>query len=255
MNDRVPGWYRLAWFLGRPPALTTNQWRLLGLVAAVSIFEQYDIYLVALNLKQIQADLAIPESQLGVLGVIVRAGSFLSVGLAIAADRWGRKTLLLLAVLGYSIFTGATAFSSSLEMFVVFQIFARGFASAEVMIAAVVITEEFPLGNRGWGIGVLAALQSLGAGLAALLFSSVAGCLLAQNLAEKKRFKTINAVQQQGPVFKSLIELFNRHSGRMIALFSAVFFFGIGASTASFFARKYLQDVHSLFYGYWCHLL
>ena len=107
MSDRVPGWYRAAWFLGRAPALSTSQWKLLGLVAAVSVFEQYDIYLFALNLKQIQADLSIPESQLGLLGAVVRAGSFLAVLLAIAADRWGRRALLLLTVLGYTLFTGA----------------------------------------------------------------------------------------------------------------------------------------------------
>ena len=110
--------------------------------------------------------LGIPESQLGVLGAVVRAGAFLSVILAIAADRWGRRALLLLTVLGYTFFTGATAFSPNAETFVVFQFFARGFASAEVMIAAVVIAEEFPPENRGWGIGALAALQALGAGLA-----------------------------------------------------------------------------------------
>ena len=62
-----------AWFLGRPPALSARQWRVLGLVSAVSFFEMYDVYLFALNLKQIQAELAIPESDLGLLGSIVRA--------------------------------------------------------------------------------------------------------------------------------------------------------------------------------------
>ncbi len=51
-----PGWYRLTWFLGRPPDLTARQWRILGLVAIVSLFEQYDVYLFQLCLKQIQAD-------------------------------------------------------------------------------------------------------------------------------------------------------------------------------------------------------
>jgi MFS family permease len=106
MNDRVPRWYRLAWFLGRAPNLTAHQWKVLGLVSAVSIFEQYDIYLFALNLKQIQADLGVAEADVGLLGAVVRAGAFLSVILAIAADRWGRKSLLLITVFGYTIFTG-----------------------------------------------------------------------------------------------------------------------------------------------------
>jgi hypothetical protein len=70
-----PRWYRLAPFLGRPPELSDRQWKVLGLVAIVSLFEQYDLYLFSLNLKQIQADLAISEGELGWLGSLVRAGA------------------------------------------------------------------------------------------------------------------------------------------------------------------------------------
>jgi hypothetical protein len=81
-GDRTvrPAWVRLAPFLGRPPALTRRQWRVLGLVAMASFFEMYDLYLLALTLKQIQADLAIPEASLGVLGSLV--GSVIQVMLA-----------------------------------------------------------------------------------------------------------------------------------------------------------------------------
>ena len=68
---KVPYWYRFTWFLGRPPDLTAHQWKVLGLVAAVSFFEQYDIYLFSLNLKQIQVELQMPESELGFLGAVV----------------------------------------------------------------------------------------------------------------------------------------------------------------------------------------
>ena len=76
-GDRTarPAWVRLAPFLGRPPALTRRQWRVLGLVALASFFEMYDLYLFALALKQIQADLGIPEASLGILGSLVRFGA------------------------------------------------------------------------------------------------------------------------------------------------------------------------------------
>ncbi|MEM7411341.1 MAG: hypothetical protein AAF430_13975, partial [Myxococcota bacterium] len=86
-----PGWYKFAFFLGRPPELTARQWRVLGLVAIVSLFEQYDVYLFQLNLKQIQADLAIAEGSLGYLGSIVRLGGVLALPIALAADRFGRR--------------------------------------------------------------------------------------------------------------------------------------------------------------------
>ena len=85
-----PAWVRLAFFLGRPPALTSRQWRVLGLVGLASFFEMYDLYLFALTLKQIQADLAIPEASLGVLGSLVRCGAFPACLVALLADRIGR---------------------------------------------------------------------------------------------------------------------------------------------------------------------
>lgn len=260
MSD-VPFWYRFALFLGRPPKLTAHQWKLLGLVAAVSLFEQYDMYLFSLNLKQIQADLAIAESDLGLLGALVRAGSIFSVFLAIAADRYGRRTLLLITVLGYTLFTGLTAISPNAEAFVIFQFFARGFGTAEILIAAVVIAEEFAPEHRGWGIGALGALQACGAGLAALMFGFVEYMpygwrslymvglvpLLAiaywrRSLPETKRFESITHVHE--PLFKPIVDLFTMQPRRTFGLFSAVFFLMLAGSTAGFFAPKYLQDVH-----------
>ena len=90
--SHVPFWYRFAPFLGRPPELSQHQWKLLGLLSAVSFFEQYDMYLFSLNLTQIQAELLIAESDVGFLGAFVKAGSFLAVFLAIAADRYGRRS-------------------------------------------------------------------------------------------------------------------------------------------------------------------
>jgi len=77
---------------------------------AVSFFEQYDMYLFSLNLKQIQAELLISESDVGFLGAVVRAGIFLAVFLAIAADRFGRRLILLITVVGYTLLLGRLLF-------------------------------------------------------------------------------------------------------------------------------------------------
>ncbi len=220
------------------------------------------MYLFSLNLKQIQEDLSIGESDLGFLGAVVRAGSFFAVFLAIAADRYGRRKLLLITVLGYTLLTGATALSPNAESFVVFQFLARSFATAEVLIAAVVIAEEFPPEKRGWGIGALGALQATGAGLAAVLFGFVEYMpygwrslyaiglipLLAiaywrRTLPETKRFEQIERVQE--PLLKPISDLFTRQPRRTIGLFGAVFGLALAGSTAGFFAPKYLQDVHA----------
>ena len=165
-GDRTsrPAWVRLAPFLGRPPALTSRQWRVLGLVAMASFFEMYDLYLFALTLKQIQADLAIPEASLGVLGSLVRLGAFPACIVALVADRVGRRKVLLGTILAYTLFTGATACAPNAETFVLLQFGARTFAVAETLLAVVVIAEEFDPAVRGWGIGAVGAIQACGAG-------------------------------------------------------------------------------------------
>ena len=171
--SKTPVWYRFTPFLGRPPELTQHQWKLLGLLSAVSFFENYDMYLFTLNLKQIQAELLIAEADIGLLGAIVNAGAFLAVFLAMAADRFGRRSLLLITIVGYTFFTAATAVAPNAETFVVFQMLARCFGTAELLIAAVVIAEEFAPENRGWGIGAMGAVAACGAGFASIMFGFV----------------------------------------------------------------------------------
>jgi len=259
--SHVPFWYRFAPFLGRPPELSQHQWKLLGLLSAVSFFEQYDMYLFSLNLTQIQAELLIAESDVGFLGAFVKAGSFLAVFLAIAADRYGRRSILLITVVGYTLFTGATALAPNAETFVVFQMLARCFGTAEVLIAAVVIAEEFSPKHRGWGIGALGAVAACGSGFAAVMFGFVeyapygwrslyaVGLIpllfigyWRHSLPETEQFQAL--VQDHEPVLKNIADLFTHLPRRTIGLFSAIVALSLAGSTAAFFAPKYLQDVH-----------
>jgi putative MFS transporter len=261
-----PRWLRLAPFLGRPPALTRRQWRVLGLVSIVSLFEQFDVYLFSLNLKQIQADLAIPESDLGLLGSLVRMGALFALPITLAADRLGRRRILLFTILGYTLCTGATAFAPNAASFVVFQFLARVFAAAETVIAIVVIAEEFDAENRGWGIGALGALHACGAGLAALAFGFVdtlpfgwralyaVGLVplllvayLRRTLPETNRFDALAREREEfraAPPLAPAVDLVRRHPRRIAMLALAVVAIEIVMGPATFFAPKFLQDVH-----------
>lgn len=262
-----PFWFKLAFFIGRPPELTRRQWRVLGLVAAVSFFEQYDLYLFTLALKQIQAGLAIEESQLGLLGSIVRFGALPAFFVTLVADRIGRRRVLLFTILAYTVFTGLTAFASDARLFVACQFLARTFAVAEALLAVVVIAEEFNPAVRGWGIGAFAAIESCGAGLAALLFALVGHLehgwrglylvglvpllLVAQwrrTLPETERFTEYQQQRtntgQSEHALMPLFHLMRMYPARMASLSAVVFVLAVTESAAGFFGPKYLQDVH-----------
>jgi MFS family permease len=262
-----PFWFNFVFYLiGRPPALTRHQWRVLGIVSIVSLFEQYDVYLFSLNLKQIQADLGIAESSLGWIASAVRAGAFLALPLTLAADRLGRRRVLLYTILGYTLCTGATAFAPDAATFVPLQFLARMFAAAEAVIAVVVIAEEFDAAHRGWGIGALGAIHAVGAGMAGGFFALVdvlpfgwralylVGLVplllvahLRRTLPETARFDALRREREELPRSSSLapaLDLLRRHPGRLAMLAVAVFAIEIVAGPATFFAPKFLQESH-----------
>src|SRR5262245_46569034 len=267
-----PRWLRFAPFLGRPPALTRHQWRVLGLVSIVSLFEQYDVYLLSLNLNQIQADLGIAEERLGFLGSLVRSGALFALPLTLAADRFGRRRLQLVTILAYTLCTGATAFAPNAVTFVIFQILARVFAAAELGIAVVVVAEEFDAEHRGWGIGALGALHACGAGVAGVAFGFVnvlpggwralyalglAPLLLVaylrRTLPETARFAAHERERSElraAPPVAPALDLVRRHTRRIALLAFAVFAMDIAMGPALFFAPKYLQDVHGWLPGH-----
>ena len=262
-----PRWLQFAPFLGRPPALTRRQWRVLGLVAAASFFEQYDLYLFALSLKQIQSGLGIAEAELGFLGSIVRFGALPAFLVALVADCVGRRQVLLFTILAYTLLTSATAFAPDARTFVVLQFFARTFAVAEALLAVVVIAEEFDPAVRGWGIGALGAIQSCGAGLAALLFALVGhvengwrglylvglGPLLVlaywrRALPETERFQELSRQRSEAGetehLLRPLVRLFRMYPARIATLASVVFVLAMAEAAAGFFGPKFLQDAH-----------
>jgi MFS family permease len=262
-----PGWLRFAPFLGRAPALSRRQWRVIGLIAVVNLFDQYDLQLFGLALKQIQAELLIPEDKLGEFGAIVRLGALPAFLFGVIADRIGRRQVLLFTIVAYTVLTGATAFAQDAWTFVVLQFLARTFAVAEVMLAYVVITEELDPEHRGWGVGALAALGACGNGLALGLFAFVdvmpmgwrslylIGLLplliiawLRRSLPETQRFAQNRpqspSASTLSTAFRPIVDLARMYPRRLLAVGSVIFLLSFAENSAGFFGPKYLQEVH-----------
>lgn len=263
----VPKWMKGFFYLGEAPALTARQWKVLVLIVVVTFFETYDIYLFILALKQIQEGLNIAESNLGDLGAFVRMGALPAVILSIAADRLGRRRILLFTIVGYTILTGATAFSTDAKTFVVLQFLARAFSVAEVALAYVVIAEEIESEHRGWATGALAALASMGGGLALLLFAFInvlpmgwrsmylVGLVplslvawLRRSMPETERFESYRDKKASQSYIRSsflpVLNLARMYPGRFAAAGSAVLLLAFSDAASGFFVPKYLQEAH-----------
>jgi MFS family permease len=262
-----PRWLLFAPFLGSPPELTARQWSVLGLVSVATLFDQYDRAIFSLALPQIQAGLGIAEAEVGILGSIVRLGALPAVGVALAADRLGRRRVLLATIVAYTFLTGATALAPDARTFVALQFLARIFTAAELVLAIVVIAEEFDAETRGWGIGALFAIQACGVGLAAVLFPLAEALGLGwrglyafglvplvlvawwrRALPETERFEDHRRAREGGaaPDFAlaPLLHLLRHYPRRFAVVASAVLIGAIAGSAADFLAPKYMQQEH-----------
>ena len=264
---RRPLWSRHLPFLARAPELSRRQWAVLGLVSLASLFDQYDRSLIAMALPQIQAGLGISEGQVGLLASIVQLGSLPALFITLWADRIGRRRALLGTVLAYTALTGASALAPDPRSFIALQFFARVFGTAEMLLAVVVISEEFDPESRGWGFGAFFAIQSCGVGLAAILLpitsSFVQGwralylvglgpllllAWLRRSLPETARFearqRTLAESGMRRGFFVPLAQLVRAYPGRFAAVSAYLVFMSTGYASADFLGPKYLEQGH-----------
>jgi putative MFS transporter len=154
----------------RTSGLTPRQRQLLFVLGTATFFEGYDRFIASMALPYIGRDLGASEGALGLALSAIRVGALLSIFLGRAADRHGRRALLVATVFAYTVATAATGLSRGIVDFVVWQLVAQIFLTAELFLAQVVIAEEFPASARSLGQGLLGTFAALGAGLAAVLF-------------------------------------------------------------------------------------
>jgi putative MFS transporter len=249
---------------GPPRSLPPAQLRLLVLLGTAFTLNSYDFGILGLALPQIQAELGVAEAEAGRLAAVARLGVLPALGLALLADWRGRRRLLVLTVVGFSVCTLLTAFARTPLEFMLLQLLARTFTASEEMLAVVVLTEELDADVRGWGVGLMAAFGGLGHGLASLLYSQVeilphgwralyllgaAPLLLLawlrRDLAETRRFVAYRTARgERAALLAPLRSLLRNHSARLAALCLTVAPFWFAASTALVFMSKYLQDTH-----------
>ncbi|MBW2242007.1 MAG: MFS transporter [Deltaproteobacteria bacterium] len=258
-----PWWTYAVPYVGRMPDLKPRQWHVLGLLSAAELFDNYDVGLLLLALKQIQEGIGISEADVGWLTGVIRLGVLPALGITLMADRIGRRRLLLGTVLGLTLCTFLTGFAQTPLQFVALQFLVRTFAYAETALAVVVLTEELNSEDRGWGIGMLGALGSLGHGVAALAFGFIEvvpfgwrglyalGVVpllflawLRRELPETRRFESHQNEHAAGSWWQPAVLLVRSYPRRIAALSAVVLPLEFVMMTGYTFAPKSLQEIH-----------
>jgi len=89
------------------------------------------------------------------------------------ADQHGRRNVLLVSLVGFTVASAATAFAPNIGVFVGCQFVTRCFLATQVAIAWTMAAEDLPAARRGLGFGVLALASAMGTGLSSIIWASL----------------------------------------------------------------------------------
>ncbi|MDX2054153.1 MAG: MFS transporter [Polyangiaceae bacterium] len=158
---------------------TPYQRRLLAFLGVANFFEGYDHYAFAMVLPNLRADMGLGETGGGFLSAFINLGTVIAYLFVRRADGWGRKRVLTVTILGYTLFTVLSGLSPDVYSFALFQMIGRIFLIGEWATSMVVAAEEFSAERRGTAMGVVVAMSSLGSvvcgGVAPLLLNTAYG--------------------------------------------------------------------------------
>jgi len=148
--------------------------KLLRLLSLALLFEGYGRSLLVITLPYVGTDLGATPAQLSYALALVGVGSLGVLLLGPLADRFGRRRLLLASLTLLSVLGAGTAFARSVASLIAWQAAARMFQEGALFAGAVIVAEEMPAASRGSAQGIVGMVNSMGAGLCAMLLATIA---------------------------------------------------------------------------------
>ena len=210
----------------KKPQYTSYQIRLIIFLSVATFFEGYDFIALIQVLPQLTKEMAMDEGSTGLMIGIINIGTILSFLIIYLADKIGRRPVLTITIIGYTLASLITGFAGSLWAFVIVQVFARIFLLGEVAVSLIYAAEEFPAERRGRVIGLLQVSATFGvifcAGITPTLLATELGwravyfvgalplilvAFARRNLKETKRFEESKSetISQRFGIFLDLI--------------------------------------------------
>lgn len=153
--------------------LEREHWSLLAILGATSFFEGFDKSVLEVALNQIRDSFGLSQADASLWLALTFMGALPAMFVARRADVIGRRQLLLVSIVFYTLAAGATALSPNIGVFAILQLIARLFLTAEAAIVVTFAAEELPARARGFGFGFLGMMLSAGFGAGAIVYSII----------------------------------------------------------------------------------
>lgn len=150
--------------------VTRTLWKVLLLTGVGWLFDAMDQGMVAGVMAAVGKEWHLLPSQLGLLGSAGAAGMALGALVAgLAADKWGRRTVILATLVIYGAASGITGLAGSFTMLLLFRFFTGLGLGGELPAAATLVSEFSPSKARGRMVVLLESFWAWGWILASLI--------------------------------------------------------------------------------------
>lgn len=151
-----------------------RQWKALFAAQFGWMLDAMDIMFYAFALVSIQSEFRLTSAQAGaVASLTLLASAFGGIFFGALADRVGRVRTLVLAILGYSVFTALTATAQSVAALLLWRCLVGFGMGGEWSAGSVLVSETWPAEHRGKAIGIMQSGWAVGYILAALISAVV----------------------------------------------------------------------------------
>lgn len=144
--------------------------KLLGIAGTAWMFDAMDVGMLSFIIAALQAEWQLTPGQMGWIGSVNSIG--MAVGalvFGLMADKVGRKTVFMITLLLFSLASGASAFTSSLAIFLVLRFIIGAGLGGELPVASTLVSESVPVEKRGSTVVLLESFWAVGWLVAAVI--------------------------------------------------------------------------------------
>jgi MFS family permease len=133
------------------------------------MLDAFDVMLYSIVLATLMRDFGMTHATAGLLNTLTLIASAIgSLIFGLLADRAGRRRMLSLSILTYSVFTFACGFSTTITMLAVFRFLLGLGMGGEWNSGATLVAETWPGAWRGRALGIVQSSWAVGYALAAV---------------------------------------------------------------------------------------
>jgi MFS family permease len=169
------------WYTG----VTRYQWLVLAIASAGWVFDQYESQIFVITADSVLRDVLLQDGRPADDAALKKWGEMMfavfllgstvgGLGAGTLADRYGRRPILILTILFYSLFSGLTFFATSLWHVATLRFLVAMGVGGEWAVAASLVAEVFPARARPYASGIFHASSVLGTLSAALVGWAIA---------------------------------------------------------------------------------